>query len=297
MTEPVTTWSSKETLLEESRRVRDTGSPVLLRLAVVLMLMGLLRPNFTWGGTYTLMRGHEYEVCQAYAQNLERSASLPWPMACERQYHPEIPGLSTPKWRKLDIAKYAKLWGNIARWRPDGYALGESPADVERYGQEAEALARARKLVVSFYMTMVDLMQDGKPEKVVAIRSLGCGPYGLKREGDALPQEIQAAYAARGLAVPSAQATAQYFTQLYVVNQSGTGLVPALQKHAFGTAPRYSQNLFLYKGHPYVDMFEPGVPAVYFGRGDLYVFDATAARGIDPPVCTFEYLPAQKETK
>jgi len=241
------------------------------------------------------MRGHEHEVCQAYAQNLARSASLPWPMACERQYHQEISGLSTPKWRKLDIAKYAKLWGNIARWRPDGYALGESPADVERYGQEAEALARARKLVVSFYMTMVDLMRDGKPEKVVAVRSLGCGPYGLLREGNALPKEVQAAYAARGIAVPPAQATAQYYTQLYVVNQTGTDLVPALQKRAFGTAARYSQNLFLYKGHPYVDMFEPGVFHLYFGRGDLYVFDA--ARELSPPICTFEYLPTQKGTE
>jgi hypothetical protein len=297
MPQPVTTWSSKETLLEESRRVRDTGSPVLLRLAVVLMLMGLLRPNFTWGGTYTLMRGHEHEVCQAYAQNLERSASLPWPMACERQYHPEIPGLSTPKWRKLDIAKYAKLWGNIARWRPDGYARGESPADVERYGQEAEASARARKPIVSLYMTMVDLTQDGKPEKVLAVRSLGCGPYGLQREGDTLPKEVQADYAARGFAVPPAQATAQYDTRLYVVNQAGTDLDDALQKRTFGTASRYSHNLFLYQGHPYVDMFEPGVFHLYFGRGDLYVFDAAAALGVDPPVCTFEYFPTKKRTE
>src|SRR5262249_32761391 len=183
----------------------------------------------------------------------------------------EISGLSTPKWRKLDIAKYAKLWGNIARWRPDGYALGESPADVERAGKRAETLARARKLVISLYMTMVDLTQDGKPEKVVAIRRLGCGPYGLQQEGEALPKEVQAAYAARGLAVPPAQATAQYHTHLYVVNHAGTDLDDALQKHTFGTASRYSQNLFLYKGHPYVDQFEPGVPAVYFGRGDLYV--------------------------
>jgi hypothetical protein len=240
------------------------------------------------------MHGHEHEVCQTYAKNLARSASLPWPMACERQYHPEIPELSTPKWRKLDMAKYAKLWGNIARWRPNGYALGESHADVEQYGREAEALARAWKLVVSFYMTLVDLTQDGKPEKVVAIRSLGCGPYGLQREGDALPKEVQAAYVTRGVAVPPAQATAQYFTQLYVVNQAGTDLDNTLQKLAFGTASRYSQNLFLYKGHPYADMFEPGVPAIYFGRGDLDVFDAAAARGINPPVCTFEYLPTKK---
>src|SRR5262249_6491505 len=243
MPQLVTTWSSKETLLEESQCVRDTGSPVLLRLAVVLMLMGLLMPSSTWGGTYTLMRGHEHEVCQAYAQNLERSASLPWPMACERQYHPEIPGLSTPKWRKLDIAQYAKLWGNIARWRPDGYARGESPADIEREGQQAEALARARKLVVSFYMTMVDLTQDGKPEKIIAVRSLGCGPYGLQQEGEVPPKEVQADYAARGFAVPLAQATAQYDTRLFVVNQAETNLAHALQKRAFGTASRYSQNL------------------------------------------------------
>jgi len=184
----------------------------------------------------------------------------------------------------------------MARWRPDGYARGESPADVEREGQQAEALARARKLVVSFYMTMVDLTQDGKPEKVIAVRSLGCGPYGLQQEGDTLRQGVQADYASRGLVVPPAQATAQYYTQLYVVNQAGTALVPALQKRAFGTAPRYSQNLFLYKGHPYVDMFEPGVPAVYFGHGNLYIFNA-AAQGIDPPICTFEYRPTQKGTK
>jgi hypothetical protein len=241
------------------------------------------------------MRGHEHEVCQAYAQNLERSASLPWPMACERQYHLEIPGLSTPKWRKLDIAKYAKLWGNIARWRPDGYARGESPADVERYGREAEASARARKLVASFYMAMVDLTQDGKPEKVVAMRRLGCGPYGLQQEGEALPKEVQAAYAERGLSVPPAPATAQYDTRLYVINHAETDLVPALQKRTFGTGRRHSQNLFLYKGHPYVDQFEPSVPIIYFGRGDLYVFDA--ARELSPPICTFEYFPTQKGTE
>jgi len=97
MSQPVTTWIFKVTLLEESRCVRDTGSPVLLKLAVVLMFIGLLMPNSTWGGTYNLIRGHEHEVCQIYAQSLARSASLPWPMACERQYHPEIEGLSTPK--------------------------------------------------------------------------------------------------------------------------------------------------------------------------------------------------------
>jgi hypothetical protein len=253
-------------------------------LCLQTTLFSLSMPHYVWGGTYTLVHGHERELCQDYAKNLARYAHLPEPMACERLYHPDFPQFSTPTWQKLDIAKHFVLYEKIERYHLKGYLEGK---ELEKYITGARA--RVKNLQVTLYITQVDLDNDGKLENILALRSIACGPYWFLRGAS---QEKIDSYASRGInTAPYTSATREKMA-LYLLNNTLRDINRPLQEHLFGEGSGYSRELFFYKGQPYIDMFEPRNQHDFFGHGEISVFSVMDSH--EPRLCMFEYLPDKK---
>ena len=113
------------------------------------------------GGTYTLVLGHEQDVCQVYAKNLALFASLALPMACTRCYHPTVSEISTPTWQPLDWSQHAALYKKVLRYHKESRMSKEkdylSKEELEAYKKDieaymAEAEERAKNLGVSLFL-------------------------------------------------------------------------------------------------------------------------------------------------
>jgi len=226
--------------------------------ALLVMLSSMIGTT-ALAGQYRLLMGRGTDVCDAYRSELQ-SRNDPVPMACERQHDPKVKDFSSPPWRRLDIERnidlFRQAWATLQKFNdaPQGTKLSEETI-------RATAAKLTPQPGDEIYTVQLDLLGNGRTEKLLALRKDSCGPD---------------------------QAPGMHQTSLFALDSSG--------KHIDENVPDiwnsyYNATLELYKGHVYIEFYEPADnwQSLLTGAGFLDILRYTRT-GVER-VCRLQWSP------
>ncbi len=126
-----------------------------------------------FAGELVLVKGKGVPVCEAHSKNLKELNSVE-DMVCERgKYYPEQNGITRPKWQELDLTENKELVKKIKKFS----GFGDQSEKVKMYDDKDEYESYLEELLRigdTMFLTIVDIDNDGKQEKVILYNDGRC---------------------------------------------------------------------------------------------------------------------------
>jgi hypothetical protein len=144
------------------------------KLLFILFFVVLALPYAVFAGELFLIKGKGVPVCEAHYKNLEEMHYVNY-MVCDRdKYYPEQNGITRPKWQGLDLKENKELVKKIQKFL--GY--GDQFEKVKMFDDKDEYegyLEEIRRIIGdTMFLTMVDVDNDGKEEKIILYNDGRC---------------------------------------------------------------------------------------------------------------------------
>jgi hypothetical protein len=224
---------------------------------IILAILGASATAFS--GTYRIIRGEDFPVCQDFLANLKALGEPA--MLCDRKFHPRFTQFSWPKWEPLDPDQHKQIILQIWQKRFQN-VLYEGQSVFEKRRKDIDNILHSG--VIDLAITRLTINE--KPTTVLRFidkshEHLACNwtqPIG--REYYALTED---------------RSQIDFETTDHS-SVSGLG----------GLGNKSRADLFLYNGEPYTAFFSGNVPLE--GKGALFL------KG-DIDFCEFEYSANKKE--
>jgi hypothetical protein len=249
-------------------------SPIVPTTALFLGIAIAIVPWQAQAGRYELAQENlaegimgvmsDPDACMAYGKNLKEFENRPYGMVCRRELDPKL-GFTRPTWKKLDILTHIPLTLAIikfAHWEATWL-----PKDPKLWDARVKEMVEKENLTMD--LTQLDLKGDGKLENLVRLGYVSpCDPK-LEIQLDKRWENVRA------------------HRRLFVADETLTKVDPYSNKGFFSSV---LDDVFLYKGKVYTDVFTPLLPDLqahkkHIGRLDLLGFGKYGAT----LVCTFKY--------
>ena len=198
------------------------------------------------GGTYKIIRGEDFPVCQDFLANLKALGGRA--LVCERKFHPRFKQFSWPQWKTINPAQHKQLILQI--WQK----------------QFQNVLYRGQSLFEEYKNALDDILRSQAIDLAITRLVINEKPATVLRFINKRHEHLNCNW------------TQPIGREYYALTEDGTQIDFETTDHSLlsglgGLGNNHRADLFLYNGEPYTAFFSGDVPlgekGALFLKGDL----------------------------